>query len=712
MNISTIVRSGVILLVIVSISGCISLRRGFDLDDGRSILVSPDERAITSTAVKRTSTPGQIHPVRVICSEPSPDVAKALEKSLQAALSVKGQGEGSFSSSTAEAAIQLAERTASIQVLRDRMHHICQDYANGAISGSMYSVEMGRLNDAMVSLVLGETAGGAFGRAGASAGGKASGSINQTMSDSLVLLEDLIEEEQDLEETVDEKKAELDTAEKLAKETADDAQEKDATDSDEEEAEQAEDTVKGKEAELAVVKERLAGVREQVERTTEQVLSSSAEITSAAGHGGINASPTSEIAEILAGMQGRYLDRSVAKDFITSCIVEMSQTHSLADNKDILTAEINKIRTGKDRDETTLEDIMIAAERAVAASEAQAKSSVNKESTLAFYKKRLEAAELAYLKKPTSNSLQLIAENAYEDYAAEAFRSTKSVFSHQCREMIYWLVTDEQKNGHELSLRKISATIDIKKSKLEEIRQAREAQASCIKLSGDERRVCLNTVAKAIDKSIESAPNLPKKGPTKKPATPVPWTSQPYIFGHELSEIVDRISVLESLIVVLQKTDLKEVTADEKTTNLSGQAKTKATLRNTLRADARLERAKLVLGIAVYKNEIPAITSAKDVVKYLQALDNDKSKLDGPDELRKGWRVLVGKLAEEQGKASKNAGEILRLRVDVTKIEQESKKIVGQISQRRAGLDKPEASVRAVILQIEDFLKKYKDLLF
>src|SRR5439155_26809281 len=119
------------------------------------------------------STAGIVEPKRILCTEPSPDVATTLANSLGVGLSVFGYGSGSISTQQVEGLVQLGERTAAIQLLRDKMYQTCLAYANGAVSGTTYSLIMSRLDDAIVTLSLGDGAAGAFGRKLAGIGGEA-----------------------------------------------------------------------------------------------------------------------------------------------------------------------------------------------------------------------------------------------------------------------------------------------------------------------------------------------------------------------------------------------------------------------------------------------------------------------------------------------------------------------------------------------------------
>jgi hypothetical protein len=85
----------------------------------------------------------------------------------------------------AEAIVQLTERLATIQLLRDGLHRACEAYGNGAISDTAYAVMLSRFDKTMVTMLLGELAAGAFGRtlAGASAGAEATAAASLDVAD-------------------------------------------------------------------------------------------------------------------------------------------------------------------------------------------------------------------------------------------------------------------------------------------------------------------------------------------------------------------------------------------------------------------------------------------------------------------------------------------------------------------------------------------------
>ena len=138
-------------------------------------------RVITDSELGYLSTTGIVDPKRVVCSEPSPDVATTVANSIGVGLSVLGQGSASLSAQSVEGLVQLGERTAAIQLLRDKMYQTCLAYSNGAITGTSYSMMMTRLDDSIITLSLGDNAAGAFGRKLAGVGGEASAKADATV---------------------------------------------------------------------------------------------------------------------------------------------------------------------------------------------------------------------------------------------------------------------------------------------------------------------------------------------------------------------------------------------------------------------------------------------------------------------------------------------------------------------------------------------------
>lgn len=674
-NKGTVLRSTFIpataIMLTISLSGCVSLFRGFDLNNSESILVDPNERAITVTTIKRTSRPGQVDPRYIVCSEPNSDVAIAVSKSIEAALNVKGQGEGSFSQTSAQAAIQLAERTSAIQVLRDRMHHTCQDFANGAVSSATYSVEISRLNDAMVSLVLGESAAGSYGRAGAAAGGEASGSVQTTSEDYQLTLNQLFEEEKQANEVVADKQENVDTAEQLAKSTEALAEADSESEAKVVAAEEAKETLDDSEVELQVAEQEQDRIKEEIRRTTTQALTSSSKFTTVSGHGGLTTKADSSIASIMADMQDRFIDRSAAKDFVTSCIAELARITFKPSDTQKTKPEHKYIPRDSD-----------------------------------FYKTRLAQAEELYLNEPDNDDLRRIAENAYDDFSVFLSEDRISDLSSLCRANLDEIIFKEQANLKVLNAQKLGAKVAIQNSKVVELSKTLEAQSACIKLSGDKQTVCLNTIAKAVDKTLNVAPLAPKVTP--KPPVKLAKFILPGDAFDKFNKITEAVSVRYN---TLKTKVLKGVTSHVDFSKLTGDAKIKAIQENTQRAKARAERTTLLPRVVAYKVENPTLTAAISLRDVLASRDTDQSEIDGPKELQSQWRQMIGMLAEEEVrvKPSKPGIEKLKARISINQID--SKILEEKISEVIGKLTGIDDAAKKVLKESDKFESDHKAIL-
>jgi hypothetical protein len=88
----------------------------------------------------------------VICTEPSPDVAKALSTASQLSGKAASGPEVALNFASAEALAELAGRTA----LRDELYKTCEAYANGAIGDLAYLPVLNRYGELMATLFLGQ----------------------------------------------------------------------------------------------------------------------------------------------------------------------------------------------------------------------------------------------------------------------------------------------------------------------------------------------------------------------------------------------------------------------------------------------------------------------------------------------------------------------------------------------------------------------------
>lgn len=124
-----------------------------------------------------------IKPAKLVCAEPSPDVASAFQYAIDVALKQSSGNSVGVSASFAESIMQLGKRVATIQLLRDELSDLCRIYANGAISGATYNIRLSRLDKKMVTLLSSEAAAGALADTGRALAGGASLSKTENPAD-------------------------------------------------------------------------------------------------------------------------------------------------------------------------------------------------------------------------------------------------------------------------------------------------------------------------------------------------------------------------------------------------------------------------------------------------------------------------------------------------------------------------------------------------
>lgn len=298
-----------ILICSLGLSACATEPGGIfkktNLTNDESVLIGARKRAILNTRVGEGSRPGLVNPKRVVCAEPSPDVALAVAQSLGVGLSVLwggGQGAVSGSGASTEGIGQLGERTQAIQLLRDQMYRACEAYANGAITGTTYNLIMSRNNDAMVTLMIAGVAGGEFGRSGLAIGGSASSEASASVTS---LLEVIAAADKAAEEL-----AQAETAEEAAETNLENQEAAGASATDVEDAEDQ-------------VVEAREEVRRRQERKNDADTKARAEITKVVGAGSIAAKPSLGVGRVLEQMQSNFLREDFADEYVAACIVEM-----------------------------------------------------------------------------------------------------------------------------------------------------------------------------------------------------------------------------------------------------------------------------------------------------------------------------------------------------------------------------------------------------
>lgn len=302
---------------LATISGCAltpgAEQREFNLDNGNSLTTDAKLRVISNVNPGIFSRPGRVDPLRIICVEPQPDVAVSIANSFSGGLSILGRGSGSIGASGAANVVQLAERTVAIQAILKQGYQACLDYSNGAINGTTYSLRTSKLDDLLVTLVLGEAAAGGFGRAGASAGQKTSGEARATLSGIPDALQDVQKDRQAL--------ADLNKKIAGAKVEFDDAQAAMAKD---EENTALQGTRNQKETALKKLEAEKELLLKQYSASIDTLARHGTEVVSITGQGGLTARTDPEIARVLGRMQQRFLEKDSAHSYVSACLIELA----------------------------------------------------------------------------------------------------------------------------------------------------------------------------------------------------------------------------------------------------------------------------------------------------------------------------------------------------------------------------------------------------
>lgn len=330
-------------LLCVTLSACGTAPGGIlksvDVPADRFLATDSRLRLVVNTNIGGTSYAGQVDPQRIVCTEPSPDVATSIANSFGAGINVLGYGNAAISAAQVEGLVQLGERTATIQLLRDKMYRTCEAYANGAISATTYSLIMSRLDDTIVTLLLGETAGGAFGRSLAALGGSADAEAQAAMSGLPANIANLRERT----DAVTNEEANVREAEKALTEHH-------ATPV----ADRVQPAYDDKDAELTKKRDDAIARRDAAQRLMKDTLEASskaaAKIETVAAGGGITSKPDPLIAATLRDMQAEFLAGDVTKTYVAACLVELGRrpdlgTLAVTDVFDTLSSESPDVGT-------------------------------------------------------------------------------------------------------------------------------------------------------------------------------------------------------------------------------------------------------------------------------------------------------------------------------------------------------------------------------
>lgn len=289
--------------------------------------VGADQRVVITSNIGEFSRPGAVDPTYITCTEPSPDVAKALTQATNLALGIAERGSIGIANSQATAIAQLAERTGGVQLLRERMYQSCLAYKNGAISGVTYTLLMTRLDDAMITMLLGETAGGAFGRTGAAIGATSGGTASATVPALISQLggfDEAIKEVETTTASLKTKQDELKTKQEACdREVAAENAKADAA------ARKSRDdlAVCGETdklaAEVQTLTVRLSVLTEGLRGQLTSTASANSAISNITAMGGIETKPDAEIAAVIERMQDNFLSNDATANVIPACLVEL-----------------------------------------------------------------------------------------------------------------------------------------------------------------------------------------------------------------------------------------------------------------------------------------------------------------------------------------------------------------------------------------------------
>ena len=174
-------RAWVAGFTILSLMGCSqtdTVSRYRDIGETRNLLTTADLRIVTARRVpygldRKDGHGASDH--EVICTEPRPDIAKALSTLASGSASVNlnlpvagavvneaGSAEGTRA--TAEQLAQLTERVPPIQAMRDGLYRACEAYANQVIGRNAYALILSRYGELLTTLLLASAAANEYGK--------------------------------------------------------------------------------------------------------------------------------------------------------------------------------------------------------------------------------------------------------------------------------------------------------------------------------------------------------------------------------------------------------------------------------------------------------------------------------------------------------------------------------------------------------------------
>jgi hypothetical protein len=166
---------GLLALTVVSCSETSTHSETRFIGSTPALITTADLRLVTERPLPVVDSAGQsIGTHQVICTEPSPDIAKALstlstgQGGFNLSLPIAGAvvnaaASGAASRGTAEQLAQLTERVPPIQALRDGLYRACEAYANQAIGRNAYALILSRYGELLTTLLLAEATAGEYG---------------------------------------------------------------------------------------------------------------------------------------------------------------------------------------------------------------------------------------------------------------------------------------------------------------------------------------------------------------------------------------------------------------------------------------------------------------------------------------------------------------------------------------------------------------------
>jgi hypothetical protein len=168
-----------------------SIYRTVDLSKGSTLLTDAKTRTVLNIAPGSGSSPGYVVPSRIICAEPSPDVAQAVSKSfgaeLSAAIASEGSGQAQIAAAQAASVAELGKRLAAVQALRDGLYRACEAYANGAMTDASYAAILGGYRTTLETTLFGDflsSRGSTSALVSATSNANTTGSANETSQQS------------------------------------------------------------------------------------------------------------------------------------------------------------------------------------------------------------------------------------------------------------------------------------------------------------------------------------------------------------------------------------------------------------------------------------------------------------------------------------------------------------------------------------------------